>query len=103
VTAASEWVRTARPVSPTLERTITFVVDQIPAAAREIEAKLRSQRLTSGLFRLEGVIKAAELLGKRLPFSISEVGEARLVYAPRNSGLIQIAQRKRRVDQFITA
>ena len=62
VTATSEWVRTRRPVSPTLDRTIAFVVDRIPAAAGEIEAELRSQRLTSGLFRLEGVVKAAELL-----------------------------------------
>ena len=52
VTAASEWVRTRRAVSPTLDRTIAFVVDRMPAVAGEIEAELRSLRLTSGLFRL---------------------------------------------------
>src|SRR5712691_8379121 len=81
VTAASERLSTGRPVSPTFDRTIAFVADRMPAAAGEIEAELRSQGLTSGLFRLEGVITAAELLGKRLPFSISEVKGERLVHA----------------------
>src|SRR5713226_6345246 len=96
VTAASEWLSTGRPVSPTLDRTIAFVADRMPAPAGEIEAELRTQRLTSGLFRLEGVIKAAELLGRRLPFSITEVGEERLVHArdiPSIDMIVRIARR----------
>ena len=81
VTASSAWLSTGRPVSPTLDRTIAFVVERMPAAAGEIEAELQFQRLTSGLFRLEGVIKAAGLLGRRLPFSITEVKGERLVHA----------------------
>jgi hypothetical protein len=77
----SQAVRLA--VSPTLDRTIAFVANRMPAAAEEIEAGLRSRRLTSGLFRLEGVIKAAAMLGRRLPFSIVEIKGERLVY-PRN-------------------
>jgi hypothetical protein len=91
----TEWLSTGRPVSP-LDRTIAFVVDRIPAAAEKIEAELRSQRLTSGLFRLEGVIKAAELLGKRLPFSITEVNGERLVHAqdvPSVEMIVRIARR----------
>src|SRR6266852_4872562 len=90
----SEWL--GRPVSPTLDRTIAFVVDRMPAAATEIEAELRSQGLTSGLFRLEGVIKAAELLGRRLPFSITEVRGERLVHArniPLVDTIVRIARR----------
>src|SRR6266852_3220045 len=90
----SEWL--GRPVSPTLDRTIAFVVDRMPAAATEIEAELRSQGLTSGLFRLEGVIKAAELLGRRLPFSITEVKGERLVHArdiPSVGTIVRIARR----------
>jgi hypothetical protein len=83
VSTVSESLRTRRAVSPTFDRTIAFVTNRMPAAAGEIEAGLRSQRLTSGLFRLEGVIKAAELLGRRLPFSITEVKGERLVY-PRD-------------------
>jgi hypothetical protein len=81
VTASSARLSTGRPVSPTLDRTIAFVVERMPAAAGEIEAELQFQRLTSGLFRLEGVIKAAGLLGRRLPFSITEVKGERLVHA----------------------
>src|SRR5258708_31616494 len=51
VTASSEWLSTGRPVSRLLDRTIAFVADHMPAAAGEIEAKLRSQGLTSSLFR----------------------------------------------------
>ena len=96
VTAASEWLSTGRPVSPTLDRTIAFVADHMPAVARKIEAELRSQRLTSGLFRLEGVIKAAELLGRRLPFSITEVKGERLVHArdiPSVDTIVRVARR----------
>src|ERR1700737_4564202 len=95
-TAASPWLSTGRPVSPTLDRTIAFVADHMPAVARKIEAELRSQRLTSGLFRLEGVIKAAELLGRRLPFSITEVGDERLVHPrdfPSVDTIVRIARR----------
>jgi hypothetical protein len=96
VTASSEWLGTRRPVSPTLDRTIACVVDRMPASAGEIEAELRFQLLTSGLFRLEGVIKAAELLGKRLPFSITEVEGERLVHArdiPSVETIVRLARR----------
>ena len=96
VTAATEWVRTRPAVSPTLDRTIAFVVDRMPAVAGEIEAELRSQRLTSGLFRLEGVIKAAELLGRRLRFSMTTVEGERLVHARGIRSfdtIVRIAQR----------
>ena len=96
VTVISERLNTGRPVSPTLDRTIAFVIDHMPAAAGEIEAELRSQRLTSGLFRLEGVLKAAELLGRRLPFSITEVKGERLVHArniPSVDMIVRIARR----------
>ena len=95
VTAASERLSPGRPVSPTLDRTIAFVVDRMPATAREIEAELRFQRLTSGVFRLEGVIQAAALLGRRLPFSITEVNGERLVHArdiPSIDRIVRIAR-----------
>src|ERR1700730_11313670 len=59
VSASSQWLSTGRPVSPALDRTIAFVAYRMPAAAGEIEAELRSQGLTAGVFRLEGVIRAA--------------------------------------------
>ena len=96
VTAASKQLNTGRPVSPTLDRTIAFVVDHMPAAAGEIEAELRFQGLTSGLFRLEYIIQAAELLGRRLPFSITELKGERLIHArdiPSVDTIVRIARR----------
>jgi hypothetical protein len=97
VTAASESMRSGWAGSPTLHRTIAFVVGRMPAAAEKIEAELRSKRLTSGHFRLEGVIKAAKLLGRRAPFSITEVGEERLVHARDSLSVDTIVRIARRV------
>jgi hypothetical protein len=97
VTVISERLNTGRPVSPALDRTIAFVIDHMPAAAGDIEAELRSQRLTLGLFRLEGVINAAELLGRRLPFSITEVKGERLVHARGIPSVVPIVRIARRV------
>ena len=79
--AASKRLSAARPLAPTLDRTIKFVANSMPAQAATIEAQLRSRGLTSGAFRLEYVIKAAELLGRSLPFSITEVHGERVVHA----------------------
>jgi hypothetical protein len=72
----------------------------MPAAAGEIEAELRSQRLTSGLFRLEGVIEAAELLGRHMPFSITEVEAERLVHARDIPSVDRIVRIARRLNSF---
>ena len=96
VAAALESLSTRRAFSPMLDRTIAFVADRMPAPAGEIEAELRSQGMTSGLFRLEGVVEAAELLGRHLPFSITEVKGERLVHArdiPSVDTIVRIARR----------
>jgi hypothetical protein len=102
VTAASARLRAERPVSPVLDRSIAFVADHIPATAgmieaRVIEAGMRSRGLTAGLFRLEGVIKAAELLGRRLPFAITQVNGVRLVHSRDVPPLDSIVHTARRV------
>jgi hypothetical protein len=102
VTAASARLRTERPVLQVLDGSIAFVDDHIPAPAgvieaRVIEAGMRSKGLTAGLFRLEGVIKAAELLGKRLPFAITQVNGERLVHSRDMPPLDSIVHMARRV------
>jgi hypothetical protein len=75
------------------------VADHILAAAQVIEAgvieaEMRSKGLTAALFRVEGVIKAAELLGRRFPFAITQVNRERLVQArniPRLISIVHIA------------
>jgi hypothetical protein len=96
VTKTSKLLGAGRPVPQTLDRTIAFVVGRMPASAGEIEAELRSKRLTSGLFRLKGVMKAAELLGRPLPFSTTEERSERLVHGRDIAAIdtiIGIAQR----------
>jgi hypothetical protein len=84
-----------------LDRTIAFVADHIPAAgaidAEMIEAQIRSKGLTAGLFRIEGVTKAAELVGRRVPFTITEVNGERLVHAQDIPPLLSIVYLARRV------
>jgi hypothetical protein len=82
VTEVSKRLSTGRQVVRVLDRVSAFVVDRLPATAGEIEAELRSHGLTSGLFRLEGILKAVELLGRPLPFSITKIKGERLVHRP---------------------
>jgi hypothetical protein len=55
---------------PAFDLAIATVAASVPARACEVEAKLRSAGLTSGLFRLEGIVNVARLLGRTLPFSM---------------------------------
>ena len=97
VTETSKRLSTGRPISRTLDKAMECVVDRMPGGAKEIEAELRFQGLTSGLFRLEAVMKAAELLGKCLPFSITEVNGERVVHARHIQSVDTIVRIARRV------
>jgi Sigma-70, region 4 len=102
VAAASAHLRTERPLAQALDRTIAFVADRIPAGvgvidAGVIEAEMRSKGLTAGLFRIESVVKATELLGRRLPFTITQVNGARLVHTQNIPPLLSIVHLARRV------
>jgi hypothetical protein len=102
VAAASARLRTGRPVAQALDRAIAFVADHIPAAtgvidAGVIEAEMRSKGLTASLFRIESLVKAAELMGKRLPFTITRVSGERLVHAQNIPSVLSIVHLARRV------
>jgi hypothetical protein len=49
------------------------------------------------LFRIEGVVKAAELLGRRIPFTITQLNGERLVHAQNIPPLLSIVHLARRV------
>jgi hypothetical protein len=83
--------------SPTLDHALNFVSCHIPDVADEIELKLIAEGIANGHFRLEGIINAAELLGRGVPFSITKVGGKRLVLAPNMENATNvIAQTARR-------
>jgi len=86
----------AHPPAPALERTLAFVAERIPAWADEIEPVLPAAGLSARPFRIEGVIRAAELLDRKPLFSITETPKARLVHAlaPRSlDAVVRVARR----------
>jgi hypothetical protein len=94
--AALERLRLRRRFTPALDRTLTFVVGQMPGLAEEIETKMQSERLSRGTFRLEGVINAANLLGRNLQFSVKKVDGERLVHSANRRAVewvMHVAQR----------
>jgi len=71
-----------QPFAPTLDRAITFVAEQLPESASEIESRLASRGLARTAFRLEGLDNAAKLLGREAAFSLTEVKAGRIIVAP---------------------
>lgn len=83
--------------TPALDRALKFVSSHLPGAADEIESKFISEGLTKGEFRLEGVLSAAEMFGRNVPFIITKVGGKRLALAPdmeNIAGVISQASRR---------
>src|SRR6266446_1570542 len=97
VTATAESLRMRWSALTALDQIIAFVVHHMPAAAGAVEAELPLAGLTSSLFRLEGVIKAAGLLERRLPFAVTEVNGERLVHSPLIPSIDMIVHIARRV------
>ena len=71
----------ASPPAPILIGAISFIAANAPGFADDIEPKLQSAGLSSLPFRIEGILRAAELFGKPVPFSLTETQRARLVHS----------------------
>ena len=56
-----------KPFAPVLDRVLSVVAELIPAPISAIEEALVAEGLTAAPFSLEGVTKAAEILGRRVP------------------------------------
>lgn len=80
VCSASRILCSDPAVKACLTSVIGFVSNSIPTTATDLESALQADRFTRDRFRLEGIIRAARLLGMRLPFSISVVGSERVVH-----------------------
>ena len=57
-----------KPFAPALDRILSVVEERIPAPASAIEKSLVAEGLTAASFSLEGLTRAAEVLGRQLPF-----------------------------------
>jgi len=89
------------PAAPALLEAISFIARHTPGVAEEIEAKLQSAGLSSRPFRVEGVIRAAELLGQSAPFKVTETQRARLVHSLSPGTLDAIVRVARRaIEQW---
>ena len=82
--------------APALAKAIAFVAARTPGFAHEIEEKLQAAGLTAGPFRVEGILRAAELFGKSAPFLVTETQRDRLVHSlPPESldAVVRVARR----------
>jgi hypothetical protein len=104
VSVVADNVMGRRPQTPCLDQVISFALQKAPIRASECEDLLRDTGLTSGRFRLEGVLHAAELLGKSSPFFL-DAEQDRTVLGPASLdafyNVIRVAQ-KQIVSQGMT-
>jgi hypothetical protein len=76
--------------APALDRALKFVSHHIPESADAIELKLTDEGLATSHFRLEGILNAAELLDRNIPFAITKVGGKRFVLAPNMEKIMNV-------------
>jgi hypothetical protein len=78
-----------------LNPAIALIASSLPDKASEVEERLRAAGLTSGRFRLEGIVNAAKLTGHRVPFSIAMLEHESFVVTPGFKGFSTIRMRAR--------
>jgi len=84
------------PAAPVLDAAIAFIRAHTPGLAGDIEGKLQSSGLSALPFRIEGILRAAELFGRPAPFSLTETPKVRLVHSlspPALDAIIRAARR----------
>jgi hypothetical protein len=84
------------PQAPVLGRTLDFIAQCIPGFAHEIESKLQAAGLSATPFRIEGIIRAAELFDREPPFSVTEASKGRLVHGLSMQSLDAVVRAARR-------
>ncbi len=80
-------VKSAHPFVPTLKRVVAFVTRRLPVSSQEVEVGLREAGLTRSLFRSDGIIAAAGLLGLPVSFVIEEHHGSRTLVRHEDAGL----------------
>ena len=83
------------PPGPALKKAFAFVARHTPGVADDIERELQSAGLSTGPFRIEGIIRAAEFFARTVPFALTETQKARLVHclAPQSlDAIIRVAR-----------
>jgi hypothetical protein len=81
---------------PTLQRLLAIVAANLPAPAAILEAMLRDEGITAGLFRLEGILEIASLLHCPAAFRLTSLKGVRFAVAedyPRFEDIVVKAHR----------
>ena len=91
-----ERIQKKNPVTPVLDNAIDFVTKQTPGMAREIESQLILRGFSNCQFRLEGIVNAAELLGRKVRFTIEKMGETRFALPDKADNLAKVIVRTAR-------
>lgn len=73
--------------TPALKRAMTYINKLAPAEANDVEEELRNLGITRDLFLLDGVVEAAKLLGRSVPFLIEQHHGTRTVVHDEDIGL----------------
>jgi len=82
--------------APILKKALAFIAAHTPGFAGDIERELASAGLSTRPFRIEGIIRAAELFAGTVPFSLTETEKARLVHSLSPQALDAIIKVARR-------
>jgi hypothetical protein len=88
-----EAIKKKRPSSPILDKAISLIAQQTPGVATRIESGFFVQDVSNQPFRLEGIVNAAELLGRKIPFIVEKVGQTRFVLPARGNDLPKVIVR----------
>jgi hypothetical protein len=64
-------VKYKKGATPLLDKAFAAVAARLPVAAEVVETALQADGITRSKFRLEGLLKAARLLGRAAPFTLA--------------------------------
>ena len=69
--------------TPLLDKAFAVVTERVPSDAEVVEAALQEEGITRSKFRLEGLLKAARLLGREAPFALAVIEGKRTAAAAK--------------------
>jgi hypothetical protein len=84
------WLSGRTPFLPILDRVLETIAKEIPRRVEELETLLADKGLSRKPFRLDGIICAAEIAQKELPFVIKEIDGQRYAFPPDQAELLKL-------------
>ncbi len=92
-----EYLKMHRAFLPVLDRTLRFLGESVPGSVEELEATIATAGISDSPFRLDGIQRAAEILGRTCPFAVEVASGKSYALSQSSSGLaakvVQIARK----------